>query len=269
MLTKLDAERKIPGMLLGILLSSVLSWGADDLAKAKDGSGYFGYKDTPKLPWCGYLVHDPERPAPPLVDPGPPPESALPVPADAIRLFDGKDLSAWEKNDWKVVDGTLEAAGGEINTKESFGSFQLHLEWMGPANFEGPWYNQGNNGVGLHGIYEIQIFDSYNVKIYPDGVAAAIYGQTPPLVNVCRPPGQWQTYDIVFIAPAFKGKKVDQLPRVTVFHNGVLVHFNQEIYGATGHRILPRLDLAVAKGPLQLMGHNCPVRFRNIWLRPL
>ena len=80
---------------------------------------------------------------------------------------------------------------------------------------------------------------------------------------------KWQTYDVVFIAPVFKGKQVDQLPRLTMFHNGVLVHLNQEIYGATGHRILPRLDLAVAKAPLQLMGHNCPVRFRNIWLRLL
>jgi hypothetical protein len=140
---------------------------------------------------------------------------------------------------------------------------------MAPVNFEGPWYNQGNNGVGLHGVYEIQIFDSYNLKIYPDGMAGAVYGQTPPRVNVCRPPGQWQTYDIVFTAPVFKGEKVEQFPRVTLFHNGVLVHLNQEIYGGTGHQALPRTDQIVAKGPLHLMGHGCPVRFRNIWLRPL
>jgi hypothetical protein len=269
MFSKSNVAKIMVGILMGLALGCTWCFAADELVKAQDGSGYFGYKDTPKLPWCGYVVHDPDRPAPPRVDPGPASTCLLPVPAEAIRLFDGNDLSAWEKPDWKVVDGILEAGGSTLSTKESFGSFQLHLEWMAPANFEGPWYNQGNNGVGLHGIYEIQIFDSYNVKIYPDGLAAAIYGQTPPRVNVCRPPGQWQTYDIVLTAPTFKGKQVDQLPRVTVFHNGVLVHLNQEIYGATGHRVLPRLDLVVAKGPLHLMGHGCPVRFRNIWLRPL
>jgi hypothetical protein len=243
---------------------------AADLVQAKDGSGYFGYKDTPKLPWCDYLVHDPDRPASPRVDPGPAPSCLLPAPADAIWLFNGNDLSAWKKVDWKVIDGALEVTGGSaLTTKESYGSFQLHLEWMAPANFEGPWYNQGNSGIALHGIYEIQIFDSYNVKIYPDGAAAAVYGQTPPRVNVCRPPGQWQSFDIVFTAPTLKGKQVEQPARVTVFHNGVLVHLNQQIYGATGHRVLPNADLVVSTGPVQLMGHDCSVRFRNIWLRPL
>jgi hypothetical protein len=119
------------------------------------------------------------------------------------------------------------------------------------------------------GLYEIQIFDSYNEKLYPDGQAAAVYGQTPPLVNVCRKPGEWQTYDIVFTAPVFADGKLAQPARVTLFHNGVLVQLNQQIYGETGHRLLPEYKQQVSTGPLTLSGHKCPVRFRNIWLRKL
>ncbi len=240
---------------------------AADLVKAKDGSGYYGYKDTPKLPWCGYLVHDPDRPAPKRVDPGPPAPPA-PVPADAVVLFDGKDLSKWQPSDWKLVDGCVEAVNGSLTSREQFGDCQIHLEYMGPADFKGPWYNQGNNGLMLMGLYEIQIFDSFSEKIYPDGGAAAIYGQTPPLVNVCRPPGQWQTFDIAFTAPVFEAGKLVQPARVTMFHNGVLVHLNQAIYGDTGHRIQPEYKTKRSKGPIVLSGHNCPVRFRNIWVRP-
>jgi hypothetical protein len=242
---------------------------AADLVYAKDGSGVFGYKDTPKLPWCQWLVHDPDRPNPRRVDPGKagPPAS---VPADAVVLFDGKDLSQWNAaGDWKLSDGYLVAGDGQFATKESFGDMQLHLEWMGPAHFEGPWYNRGNNGVFLMGLFEIQIFDSFNEKIYPDGACGAIYGQTPPLVNVTRPPGEWQTFDIVFSAPRFEGTQLKAPARVTVFQNGVLVQLNEEIHGDTGHRILPRYTQSISKGPLALGGHGCPVRFRNIWLRPL
>lgn len=241
---------------------------AADLVHAKDGSGVYGYKDTPKLPWCGYLVHDPDRPAPMRVNPGPatPP---VPTPADAVVLFNGNDLSRWQPTQWKVVEGCIEAGAGGLSSKQSFGDCQIHLEWMAPANFKGPWYNQGNNGVLLMGLYEIQIFDSWNEKLYPDGQAAAIYGQTPPLVNVCRPPGEWQSFDIVFTAPKFDGDKLLQPARVTMFHNGVLVHLNEEVRGETGHRILPAYNQKVSKGPLFLSGHDCPVRFRNIWVRPL
>jgi hypothetical protein len=140
---------------------------------------------------------------------------------------------------------------------------------MAPKDFEGPWYNRGNNGVMLHGLYEIQIFDSFNEKLYPDGQAAAIYGQTPPLVNVTRPPGEWQTYDIVFTAPGFDGDTLKEPARVTLFHNGALVHLNAQVYGATGHKILPAYKSKVTRGPITLGGHGCPVRFRNLWLRPL
>ncbi|MCC7375726.1 MAG: DUF1080 domain-containing protein [Verrucomicrobiales bacterium] len=243
--------------------------GAADLVKAKDGSGVYGYKDTPLLPWCGFLVHDPDRPAPKRIPPGPVPAPA-PVPGDAVVLFSGTDLNAWEPGDWKLENGEVVAgAASNFRTKEKFGDIQLHLEWMAPANFKGPWYDQGNNGVLLMGLYEIQIFDSWNEKLYPDGQAAAIYGQTPPLVNACRAPGEWQSYDIVFTAPRFDGERLVRPARVTMFHNGLLVHLDAEVHGETGHRILPAYTKKVSEGPLVLSGHGCPVRFRNIWLRRL
>ena len=219
------------------------------------------------LPGQKWRAHDRSRPQPRKVVPGQP----IPTPAapsDAIVLFDGKDLSKWQPTDCKLVDGCIEAVGN-LTSKQSFDDCQIHLEWMAPADFKGPWYNQGNNGVFLMGLYEIQIFDSWNEKLYPDGQAAAIYGQTPPRVNATRPPGQWQSYDIVFTAPVFADGKLVRPARVTMFHNGVLVHLNEEIRGETGHRILPEYRTKVSLGPLVLSGHDCPVRFRNIWVRPL
>ncbi|MDO8544772.1 MAG: DUF1080 domain-containing protein [Opitutaceae bacterium] len=243
--------------------------GAAELVKAKDGSGYFGYKDTPKLPWCEWLVHDPDRPAPKRVEPGPVSPS-VPPPADAIILFGGADASAWQpKHDWKIDGGNLVAGNAKLTTREEFGDMQLHLEWMSPANFQGLWSNQGNNGVFLMARYEIQIFDSLNVKIYPDGACGAIYGQTPPRVEATRPPGQWQSYDIVFVAPKFADGKLVAPARVTVLLNGLLVQHDEEIRGETGHRLLPEYKQKVNGGPLALGGHGCPVRFRNIWVRRL
>jgi hypothetical protein len=167
------------------------------------------------------------------------------------------------------VEGTLVAGDKAFATKESFGDMQLHLEWMAPAGFEGPWYNRGNNGVLLMGLFEIQIFDSYNEKLYPDGQCGAIYGQTPPLVNVTRPPGEWQSFDIIFTAARFEGDKLKAPARVTAFQNGVLVQLNEEIHGETGHRIIPEYKQKTSRGPIALGGHGCPVRFRNIWLRNL
>ncbi len=249
-------------------LLAPLSASAQELIKAKDGSGVYGYKDTPKLPWCNWLVHDPDRPAPKRVDPGKagPPS---PAPADAHILFDGKDAGQWEASDWKVEDGCLVSGGQVLKSKELFGNAQIHVEWMAPAGFEGPWYNRGNNGVLLMGLYEIQIFDSYNEKLYPDGQAAAIYGQTPPLVNVTRPPGEWQTFDLVFTAPVFKDGQLAQPARVTLFHNGVLVQLNETIHGEVAHRAVPAYKTQASKGPLAFGGHGCPVRFRNLWVRPL
>lgn len=248
---------------------TALTLHAADLVYAKDGSGVYGYKDTPKLPWCDYLVHDPDRPAPPRIDPGKAPAPA-PVPSDAIRLFDGTGLAHWEGGQgWKIDAGTLVSGDGAFRTREEFADVQIHLEFMGPANFQTTWDNRGNNGVLLMGLYEIQIFDSYHEKIYPDGQCAAIYAQTPPLVNVTRPPGEWQSFDILFRAPKFDGERLVSPPRVTVFHNGVLVHWDEEIRGQTNHRVLPEFRRKVSRGPLALGGHGCPVRFRNIWVRPL
>ena len=233
---------------------------------AKDGSGIFGYKDTPVQPWSGFHVHDPDRPAPPKVAPG----SASNAPSDAVVLFDGSDLSQWQPSDWKVENGYLEVTEGPLVSKREFGDCQLHLEWASPNPPTGEVMNRGNSGVNLMGLFEIQIYDSYSIDLNPDGQAGAIYGQTPPLVNVTRAPGEWQSYDIVFLAPRFEGEKLIESPRVTVFHNGVLIHHNQEIHGGTRHRRLPRpLEPGKVTGPLSLGGHHNPVRFRNIWIRPL
>jgi hypothetical protein len=190
--------------------------------------------------------------------------------ADAISLFDGNDLSRWEApGDWKVLDGSLVSGNTHFATKDSFGSVQLHVEWMAPAGFDGPWYNRGNNGVLLMGLFEIQIFDSFNEKIYPTGRAALSTGRRPRLLMRPGLRGEWQTYDIVFTAPKFEGEKLIAPARVTVFQNGVLIQFNEEIHGDTGHRIVPEYKRHVSQGPLVLGGHGCPVRFRDIWLRRL
>jgi len=255
-----------------ILLIALCGLSGDALAQglgyAKDGSGVRGYSDTQIQPWSGFHVHDADRPAPKRIDPGPFVASA-PAPADAIVLFDGKDLSQFASNDWRVVDGCIEAVTGNLATKQSFGDCQIHLEWKTPTNFTGHMFDHGNNGVLLMGFYEIQIFDSFSEKLYPDGQAASVYGQTPPLVNVCRRPGEWQSYDIFFNAPKFADGKLSRAAYVTVVHNGVLVQNHQEIYGETMHRELPEYRQKVSTGPLALAGHNCPVRFRNIWVRQL
>jgi hypothetical protein len=167
------------------------------------------------------------------------------------------------------VDGCLVSGDKVLTSKESFGNAQIHVEWMAPANFDGPWYNRGNNGVLLMGLYEIQIFDSYNEKLYPDGQAAAIYGQTPPLVNVTRTPGEWQTYDLVFTAPVFESGKLGQPARLRRFHNGVLVQLNEIIHAETTPRGIPEYKTQISKGPLAVGGDGCPVRFRNVWVRLL
>jgi len=241
---------------------------AQTLGHAKDGSGIRGYSDTPMQPWSGFHVHDADRPAPKRVDPGPFTASA-PAPADAIVLFDGKDLSQWQSNNWRVVDGCVEASAGNLTSKQGFGDCQIHLEWLVPTNFTGHMFDRGNNGVLLMGLYEIQIYDSFSEKLYSDGQCGAVYGQTPPLSNLCPTPAEWHSYDIFFTAPKFADGKIVQPARVTVIHNGVLVQNHQEIYGETGHRDLPEYKQKVSTGPLTLAGHTCPVRLRNIWLRQL
>jgi len=222
-------------------------------------------------------VHDPDRPTPPVVDPGPAPSKPAPVPEDAVVLFDGTDLSAWEQPDgssagWSVQDGAMvvEPESGSIQTKEGFGSVQLHVEWMTPADVEGEGQDRGNSGVFLMNTYEVQVLDSYQNETYADGQAAAIYGQYPPLTNAMRPPGEWQTYDIVFHRPHFDEDGTLVRPaRMTVYHNGVLVQDHVTLTGPTAYQDRPPYDAHATALPIGLQDHGAPVRFRNIWLREL
>lgn len=223
-----------------------------------------------------WAIHDPARPLPAAVDPGPagPP---VPAPSDAVVLFDGTDLAQWTDSKggppkWRVENGYVEVVKGtgSIKTVRSFGDCQLHVEWAAPSSGAGSGQDRGNSGVFLMGLYEVQILDGYNNRTYADGLTAAVYGQFPPLVNACRKPGEWQTYDIVFHAPRFdQDGKLLEPARLTVFHNGILVQDNVEPTGPTAHKARPPYKAHAGKLPLSLQEHAHPVRFRNIWIREL
>lgn len=237
-----------------------------------------GYSDTPMLPGGKWHVHDGARPQPTVVTPGTFSTQETPgaPPSDAMVLFDGRDLSKWQNEKsqpaaWKIESGAMVVAAGAggIQTKESFGDCQLHVEWSAPSPPKGEGQDRGNSGVFLMSRYEIQVLDSFHAQTYPDGQAAAIYGQFPPLVNAARRPGEWQTYDIVFTAPRFNGQAVAAPATVTVFHNGIVVHNHTALIGSTVHRALGKYEVHPAKAPLMLQDHAHPVRYRNIWIRPL
>ncbi|MCS7192748.1 MAG: DUF1080 domain-containing protein [Armatimonadetes bacterium] len=240
----------------------------------------YGYDDTPFLPNTNWRVHDSNRPQPTAVWPGwfSTQESAGEPPSDAIILFDGNNLSKWVSVKdggparWKVENGYMEvvAGTGDIRTIEEFGDCQLHIEWSAPAEVKGESQGRGNSGVFLMGLYEIQVLDCYENPTYADGTTSAIYGQYPPLVNACRKPGEWQVYDIVWLAPRFDEEGNLVRPAyVTVFHNGVLVHYHTPLFGPTTHRATLPYKPHPPVGPLRLQDHGDPVRFRNIWYRPL
>jgi hypothetical protein len=232
-----------------------------------------------QAPTIKWTIHDRERPLPPVVDPGTTSTQDAPgkPPSDAVMLFDGKDLSKWETKDkgpakWKVENGYAEVVeeSGSIQTKQGFGDCQLHVEFREPSPAKGEDQDRGNSGVFLMNQYEIQVLDSYENKTYADGSAASVYGQYPPLVNASRPPGQWQTYTIVFHRPRFdQAGKLLKPARVTVFHNGVLVQDNVELTGPTGHQERPPYKAGPDKMPIGLQDHGHPVRYRNIWIREL
>ena len=234
-----------------------------------------GYKDTPMQPNGKWHIHDDDRPRPDVVKPGP--FVGLPAPEDAIVLLGGgTDLSKWQMQDgggpvtWPIQGGVLSSGKGFIRTKQDdFTDYQLHVEFATPSDVKGNSQGRGNSGVFLNGVFEIQVLDSYNNKSYADGQASAMYGQYPPLVNASRPPGEWQSYDIFFSGPRFNGDKLEKPAVVTVLHNGVLVHNARAFWGPTAHKLNPPYQPSNAKGPIGLQDHGNPVRFRNIWIRPL
>lgn len=235
-----------------------------------------GYDDTPDLPGQSWRVHDGDRPRPAVVTPGARFSEAAAAPSDALVLFDGTDLSHWKGRKgpaaWKVENGYVEVVPGtgDIQTRDEFGDLQLHMEWSSPAKVESSSQGRGNSGVFLHGRYEVQVLDSYDNPTYADGQAGALYGQTPPLRNATRPPGEWQTYDIFFEAARFDGDRLLEPARVTVIHNGVLLHHKKAYFGPTLHKRVADYSQPIpARGPISLQDHGNPMRFRNLWIRPL
>jgi hypothetical protein len=233
-----------------------------------------GYTDTPMQPNGKWHIHDPARPQPTVVAPA---DTAGMPPGDAIVLIGGRDdLSAWKQRDgggpatWKIANGVAETGKGIIETKQQFSDFQLHVEFATPSIVKGDSQDRGNSGVFLLGAFEIQVLDSYRNRTYADGSAAAMYGQFPPLVNASRPPGEWQTYDIVFTAPHFTAAgDVEKPAIVTVLHNGIVVHNATPFWGPTAHRQINPYKPSLVKGPIALQDHGNPVRYRNIWIRPV
>ncbi len=207
-------------------------------------------------------------PEPAIVAPGP---ANNDPPSDAIVLFDGRDLSAWENGEkWKVEDGVAIVGEGYISTKQEFGDCQLHVEWSAPVPATGEGQGRGNSGVFLMSTYELQVLDSYDSKTYPDGQAGAIYKQTPPMANAMRPPGEWNAYDVVFTAPRFAADGSLQSPAfVTALHNGVLILNHFEIQGDTPWHRPAEYRAHPEKMPISIQDHGNPIRFRNIWLREI
>ena len=214
----------------------------------------------------------------PLVTPG---QSNADAPSDATILYNGHGLGAFQKKDgspagWKIdADGAVTdiKGAGDLITKEAFGNCQLHIEFREPAEVKSSGQGRGNSGVYIMGKYEIQVLDSYNNPTYSNGQAGAVYKQHVPLVNASRKPGEWQSYDIIFTAPLFKGNgDVESPARVTVIHNGVLIQNNVTILGTTDWVMKPKYKKHAAKLPLMLQDHGDdgnPISYRNIWIRNL
>jgi hypothetical protein len=242
------------------------------------GDDINGYTDTPRLPGQKWLVHDSARPRPLKVAPAPYVNEK--PPADAIVLFDGKDLSEWVRGGrggatsaptWKVKDGYIEVVPrtGGLQTKQSFGDCQLHIEWQIPEAATGNGQSIGNSGVELMSRYEVQVLESSSHLTYADGGAGSVYGVWPPLVNPSRPQGEWNVYDIFFESPKFDGETVVKPAYVTVVFNGVLVQNHKDYPGTTIWRNVGKYTPHPAEQPLRLQDHSQPVRFRNIWIRKL
>ena len=214
------------------------------------------------------------EPVPQVITPG---LNSNDAPSDAIKLFDGSDFSNWtdlkgKTPKWKIEGGvmTVEKGSGNIQTKQGFGSCQLHIEWRTPQHVSDSGQHRGNSGIFLMGRYEVQVLDSYNNSTYSNGQAGSIYKQYIPLVNACKPPGEWQTYDIIFTAPKFDAEGLMISPaRFSVLQNGVLIQNNVEVKGGTVNIGQPVYKLHRDKEPLVLQEHDCEVSYRNIWIREL
>jgi len=252
------------GLFLLFFGSVAFGQGQDD--------GNMGYSNLPFLPNSRWRLHDIARPQPPVVEPG---AKTAEAPSDAVVLFDGKDLSQWEDAKGGVPEGVEDGCinilkTGDLLSKPKFGDCQLHIEWAAPAECDTKkpsWW--GNSGIFLMGKYELQVTESHDNAHKADGLAGAIYGQMPPMVNAARRPGQWQTYDVVFSAPKFDGEKLLQPAYFTVIWNGVLVQYHTACMGSTRFKTMPVYNCYDTTGPIKLQQHGSAVRFRNIWVRPL
>lgn len=241
------------------------------------GGAPIGYTNMAEIPGTPWRIHDAARPQPPVITPG---ATAADAPSDATVLFNGHDLSLWVHQrqgqrvpaEWPVRDGYFETAAGKgsLYTRESFGSVQLHVEFATPSTVVGNSQGRGNSGIKFMDLYEVQVLDSFENPTYADGMAASIYGEYPPLVNASRRPGAWQTYDIVFEAPEFKGAALVKPAYITVFWNGVLAQLRRPVMGPTSPTMTVHSYTAHAPElPLMLQDHANPVRYRNVWIRRL
>ncbi|MBX3373218.1 MAG: DUF1080 domain-containing protein [Phycisphaeraceae bacterium] len=222
-----------------------------------------------------YAVHDMDRPQPITVTTG----QCGEAPGDAVVLFGTGSLDAWAHGDgaaprWRLVDeGTafvVEPGSGDLRTRDHFGDCQFHIEWMIPEGREVRGQSGGNSGVFFLDRYEVQVLQSHGNLTYPDGMAGALYGQHPPLVNACRQQGQWNTYDIIFRGPRFNDDgTLRRRATVTMLMNGVLVHERAEMHGITTHGQRASYRPHAPSGPIRLQDHGDPIHFRNIWVRPL
>ena len=244
-----------------------------------------GFTNTPIIPGTSWHIHDRDRPQPKVVTPGPSPTLGMAPPADAQVIFDGKDLAKLQRDNgqdvtWKLTNGYMETVqrGGNIRTRGAWADFQLHLEWASSSPARGEGQGRGNSGVMFNNLYEVQIHDSYHNMTYADGQAGAVYGQMPPLVNVCLPPGEWQTYDITFESPRWneQGELVKKAV-ITVVQNGVIIQDHYELTGCTdgiGGVAWKSIGNYNRKHAPEVFvgfqGDHAPgVRFRNIWIRPM
>lgn len=232
----------------------------------------WGLDNTPVIPGLPWRIHDANRPQPPVVKP---PARPGGPPSDAIVLFDGTDLSRWGVRnqagefttpDWPMANGVMTAGPGTLTTRDNYGDVQLHVEFAMPTPVTGTSQGRGNSGLIFMGRYELQILDSYNNRTYADGMNAAIYGEWPPMVNIAAPPGEWQTFDILFEAPRFRGTALLAPAYFTVLWNGAVVHNRQAVAGPTALLTVHQYTPHDAELPLSIQG-RAPVRFRNIWIR--